>query len=248
MVGIVVDELKLASPRIKIRFALDVASGVSNHRCSFEVVGEIVKNAVRAFARHALAVEENIFVGQVPAQVAFPDDPRRHIPVERSRAAVGLGYAVAVAVVCVSITSRAGEAVLLIVGVVLRWRRGVERHVACRVILVIRAAGGMNPVVRVGGDAQVFSGAGRGGRSLKQGLANQIPPRVIGVIVAPEFLQAAQHSGGTVRPRISSRSQPIQRVIGESLIAGVVFVISDAIDIPVVRARGAVAEVEVIAD
>jgi hypothetical protein len=51
-----------------------------------------------------------------------------------------------------------------------------------------------------------------------------------------KVLQAAQHSGGTVRPRISSRSKPVQRVIRERLAPCGVFVISDAEDIAVGRA------------
>jgi len=52
------------------------------------LIREIVKDAVRAFARDPLTVEENVFVSKVSAQVAFPDDSQRHIPVERSRTAV----------------------------------------------------------------------------------------------------------------------------------------------------------------
>jgi len=67
MVGIVVDELKLAAPGIEIGFTLDVSRGVGNDRSGFEMIREIVKNAIGALAGDALAIEEHIFVGQVSA-------------------------------------------------------------------------------------------------------------------------------------------------------------------------------------
>ena len=39
------------------------------------MIREIIENAVGALAGDTLAVKENIFVGEVSAQVAFADDP-----------------------------------------------------------------------------------------------------------------------------------------------------------------------------
>jgi hypothetical protein len=99
-----------------------------------------------------------MIVCQVSAQVAFADNSRRHVPVERSRAAAGLLYAVPVTVVGIGITRSADEPVFLVVGVILRRRRGVERHVSGGVILVIGSRS-VNPVVRVSGNRQALCAA-----------------------------------------------------------------------------------------
>ena len=73
--------------------------------------------------------------------------------------------------------------------------------------------------MRVGGDAQVFSGACGRRWGLEECFGDQIAPRIVGVGITPELLHAAQHSGGTVCSRILSRSQPVQRVIGKSFVS-----------------------------
>lgn len=100
----------------------------------------------------------------------------------------------------------------------------------------------MNPVVRISGEAEVFSSAGRS----DLGFIEQVAPSVVSVGVAPELLVPAQHGHRAIGSCILGGGKPIQRVIAESLIPGDVFVVGDAEDIPVVRARGAVAEVKVV--
>jgi hypothetical protein len=117
VVGIVRDELKLAAPWIVVRFGLDHTSRIGDHRSSLQVIREIIENSIGALARDALTVEENIFVGQVSAQVALAHDSRRHVPVKCSGAAVGLYSAVAVGIVGIRISGGAGEAVFLVVSV-----------------------------------------------------------------------------------------------------------------------------------
>jgi hypothetical protein len=78
VVGVVRDELKLAAPGIEIRFTLDASCGIGNHRSRLEMVREIIKDTVNAFARDALAVEENIFVRQVSTQV-IDNDARKSV-------------------------------------------------------------------------------------------------------------------------------------------------------------------------
>jgi len=63
MIGIVVGELQLAAPRIEVRFTLDISEGIRDDRGRLEVIGEIVKNTICAFASDAFATEENIFIG-----------------------------------------------------------------------------------------------------------------------------------------------------------------------------------------
>jgi hypothetical protein len=72
-----VDEVYRSSPGIEIGFALDVSRGIGDHRCSFQVIGEIIEDSICALPRDALAVKENIFIGQISAQVTFAYDPRR---------------------------------------------------------------------------------------------------------------------------------------------------------------------------
>ena len=102
----------------------------------------------------------------------------------------------------------------------------------------------MNPVAGVSGETEVFSGAGRA----DLGLVEQIAPRVVRVGVAPEFLVTAEHVDRAVGSGILGGDEAVQRVIGESLVASGVFVIGDAKDVTVVRARCTVAHVEVISD
>lgn len=64
--------------------------------------------------------------------------------------------------------------------VILRRRSGVERHVAGSVILVVWAAGCVNPVVRVSGKTEVFSRAGARRWGLEQCFGDQIAPRGVG--------------------------------------------------------------------
>ncbi|HEX7288580.1 MAG TPA: hypothetical protein VF532_20515 [Candidatus Angelobacter sp.] len=72
----------------------------------------------------------------------------------------------------------------------------------------------------------------------------QIAPGVVNVVVSPELFLAAQHEHIAISPGVLGRNETVQRVIGESLAAVGVFVIGNAVDVPVV----AVAQVEVMAD
>jgi len=94
----------------------------------------------------------------------------------------------------------------------------------------------MDPVVNVGGEAQIFSGAGRRRWSLEQCFGDQIAPRVVGVGIAPELFVAAQNIHRAVRSGILGGDDPVQRIISKSLVAGVVFVIGDAKDVAVICA------------
>jgi hypothetical protein len=95
--------------------------------------------------------------------------------------------------------------------------------------------------MRICGEAEVFSGAGGRRWGLEQCFSDQIAPRVISIGIAPELFQATQNGNAAVGPRIPGRRETVQRVIRESLIASAVFVIGNAEDIAVVRARCSVA-------
>jgi hypothetical protein len=92
------------------------------------------------------------------------------------------------------------------------------------------------------GDYQIFRAA------FCSALLQQVAPGVISVRVAPVFALAADHRGRTVCSRVLRRDQPIECIVGEGLIAVLVFVIRDAENVPIGRPRSAVPDVEVTAD
>jgi len=89
VIRIGVGELEFAAPGVIVRFGFDVACGIGDDRSSLQMVGEVVKDAASAgrsvAAGHALAVEEDVFRFQRSSQITLGHDPRRHIPIERSR-------------------------------------------------------------------------------------------------------------------------------------------------------------------
>ncbi len=98
----------------------------------------------------------------------------------------------------------------------------------------------LESVVRVHGYAQVLARALVG----HELLLCQVAPGIVDVGVAPELVDVTQHSDPTVRPRVLGREQPIKRIVSKRLVAGLVTVVDDAVDIPVI----AVAQMEVIAE
>jgi len=72
------------------------------------------------------------------------------------------------------------KAVFLVVGIGLHRRGDVARHIAGSVIQIVRA-GGVQPVVGIGGDAQILCAA------FGDGLLQQVAPGVIAVRVTPVF-------------------------------------------------------------
>ncbi len=79
MVGIVVDELKLAAPGVVIGFGLDVAQRVGDDRRGLEMVREVVEDSAgrnEIAAGDAFAVEEDIFGFQRAGEIGFGDDAR----------------------------------------------------------------------------------------------------------------------------------------------------------------------------
>src|SRR5205085_12565955 len=95
------------------------------------MVGEVVRNCVpgKVFAGHALTLKKDVLALETARQVALTDDPRRHIPIERSGGSVRLLDAVAVRVIGVSISGGPGDSVFLVVRLV-DIRRGIARHIA----------------------------------------------------------------------------------------------------------------------
>src|ERR1700746_4006561 len=67
MIGIVVDELKLAAPGVVVFVFSDRTNGIGDDREALQVVGEVVENrccaAGEVFAGHAFAIEEDILRG-----------------------------------------------------------------------------------------------------------------------------------------------------------------------------------------
>ena len=247
VVGVVGDELQLAAPGVIIRVGHDHASGIGNDRSGLQMVREVIEHAARAVdpvaAGHALAVKEDIFAFDGPAEIGFGHHSGRHVPVERGAGGRGrrrrrnFFHPIAVAVINIAVAGSAGDAVFLIVGIGLGGRRRVEYHVAGGVILVVSARG-VNPVMRVGGDTQMLSPA------LGLGFVGEAAPRVVAVAVAPVFVFVLEHLGGAVRPGVLRRGQAVQRVISECLAAIRVFIVGDAPNIAVVTA----AFVKIVAD
>src|SRR5262249_27695550 len=132
------------------------------------------------------------------------------------------------------------DAALSIIGVILHGWRGVERHVAGRVVLVVRAAGGVEPVVRVRRGNEIFPRAGAG----PFGLVGEVAPGVVGIVIAPVGFESAHDGPAAVGPLVPGRKQAVQRVIGKDLAATVVAVVDDAPDVAVVAA----AQMKVIGD
>jgi hypothetical protein len=104
----------------------------------------------------------------------------------------------------------------------------------------------VQPVVRVGGDAQIFRAA------LGDGLLQQVAPGVVAVRVAPVFGLVLENFRGAICSCILRRNETVQRVISKRLVAavGCVFVIDDSEDIAIVRSAAgcSVSGMEVIAD
>src|SRR5262249_2538243 len=132
----------------------------------------------------------------------------------------------------VGVAGGSGQTVLLIKGVVLNRRRGVERHVARGVVSVVGRAGGVQPVVGVGGGQQALSGTGR----LLRRLVGQVAPGVVGVVVAPVRLEAAADGPAAIGSLVPGGKQAVQRVIDKDLTAVVVAVVGDPPDVAVVAA------------
>src|SRR5205807_10264235 len=95
----------------------------------------------------------------------------------------------------------------------------------------------LQPVVHACSQAQVFC------RAFGGGLAQQIAAGIIAVAVAPVFGVAVGKDLGAIGPGVLGGDQPVERVVGERLVSGLVAVMRDSIDIAVI----AVAQVEVIA-
>jgi len=94
-----------------------------------------------------------------------------------------------------------------------------------------------------------FSPAQAGGAGVwSNALVVRLPQASLGVEIAPELLQATQNGDAAVGPRIPSRTEAIQQVIREGLVARLIFVIGNAVDVAIVRARCAVAHVEIVAN
>ena len=81
------------------------------------MIGEIVENRVigKVFAGHALAIEEDILRFEIPAQVALGHNARRHVPINRSGAAVRFLDTIAIGIVGVGVTCGASDAVFDVV-------------------------------------------------------------------------------------------------------------------------------------
>src|SRR5579864_4713899 len=86
----------------------------------------------------------------------------------------------------------------------------------------------------IGGNAQIFSRAGGRRWGLEQCFGEQIAPRVIRVLIAPELLEAAKNGNAAVGPCIPGRSETVQRIIGERLVPRVVFVVRNPKNVPVI--------------
>src|SRR5262249_13937525 len=153
--------------------------GIGNNRGGLQMIREVVSNRVagKVFARDTLAGEEHILRLQNTVEVRFRNDARRHVPVQCPGRTIGLLHAIAVGVVGVGITAGAGDAALLVVGVVLA--AGVVGHVAGSVVLVVGAGDSVHPVPHIGGCAHVL------GAALGDRLLQQVAPGVIGVAVPP---------------------------------------------------------------
>src|SRR6185437_7463711 len=106
------------------------------------------------------------------------------------------------AVINVTVTTCAGDTVLL-VKVVIQVGRGVVGHVAVGIILII-SSWAVNPVMGVGGQAQIFRAA------LSNHLPEQISPGIVGVVVAPVFGFVVDRQGGAVCPGILGGGQPVK--------------------------------------
>ncbi len=152
--------------------------------------------------------------------------PGRHVPVKRSRAAVGFLDAISVSVIGVGVTSRARDAIFLIVAERDTTVGGVGGHVAGRVIAV---AGEL--VVYQCRGTEVLCAA------FSNGFVGEIAPGVIAVAVAPVFgLVQIRVLAVQSRAGVLGGGEAVQRIVGKRLVAGVVFVIGDAPDIAVVGA------------
>src|SRR6185437_815723 len=129
--------------------------------------------------RHPLAVEENVFGFHHAGEVALTDDPRRHVPVERARAAAGLFHTVAVSVVHVAGDHAgfggAGNPVFRVVGTRNAIRR-VGGHISGGVVAV---AGEL--IVHQRGEAHILR------RTLCHRLSREIAPGIVTVAVTPIF-------------------------------------------------------------
>ena len=76
------------------------------------------------------------------------------------------------------------------------------------------------------------------------GLRQQVAPGVVPVAVAPVLGLAVDGDGRAVGARVLRGGQPVQLIVREGLVAGVLAVVEDSPDIAVVP----VAQVEVIGD
>jgi hypothetical protein len=105
------------------------------------------------------------------------------------------------------------------------------RHVPGCVVAVA-----LELVIGRGGENDVFR------RAFGWCLGQQIAPGVLRVAIAPELRFAIQHGDRAVGSRVLRRHQAVERVVGEALISGSVFVVGNAPDIAVVS----IAIVEVV--
>src|SRR5205807_5152150 len=112
----------------------------------------------------------------------------------RSSVSVRFPNAVAVAVIGVAVAGGSGDAVFLVKAVI-QSAGGIMHHVASRVVGIVGAAG-VNPVVRVGGNDQVFRAA------FGDALAQQVAPGIIAVAVAPVLRFAVDRCGSAVSARV----------------------------------------------
>jgi hypothetical protein len=110
--------------------------------------------------------------------------------------------------------------------------RGVVHHVAGSVVRI----SALQLVVRGIGHAQVFR------RAFGHTLAQQVPPGIVVVAVAPVLGMTVEKSLGAVGSGVLRRGQPVQRIVSKRLIAALVAIVGDAPDVSVVAA----AQVEVV--
>src|SRR6185437_8764 len=141
-------------------------------------------------AGHSRTVEKYVFRLYRSCQVRFGQYSGKAVPVEHARAAGGLLYTVAIAVIGVrgsdASLGNTGNPVLWIVDDRNRIA-GVAGHIACSVIVVASQL-----IANGRADSEVFC------RAFRDRLLHKIAPRVIAVAVAPIFCLAVCGHFGAV--------------------------------------------------